>query len=535
MFAFTRSIPWGGMALLSYLIASLPAHAQYYQNLSIGNAKALALGNAVTADPPGIDSIHFNPAGLYLATKRGNLTEISLVSTPKKSLTYTAQFTGELPDGFNGFDGCDIECLLANDGSDSTTYEVENFYSYVPWGGKTDAPVIAPRGGAAFLMDGLDITIGTSAYFLFNSGAELETGAPGSYPRKLLVGSDTVLLSPTISMQASDTLYLGIAFPIHYSGMELVSSMRLVNLYISVLNDFINDTCDTDQPSDYCADGGNQVDIYEEIFDADVEVEDTFTPSVNVGFLWKPVPWFTFGGVYQSQVNHEMEGDYEVRYAEGLGKIINTGIVDFIPNTPRGGVDANYAESGKVTVEQTLPAHYALGISMQVFPDLKLNIDYKKTYFSEWKEMVFEFDRPTYVTGIVGLLSNRGPNTFASPRGFEDGTNFAYGLEYQWNDNLALRLGYEMRESVIPANMRSPAFSIGGDLTLKAIGFNYRYSRTLDIDMSYAQIRSEQEIPAGSSYATTWDPLELYALYPGYDLSSTLELDMLLMGIKYYW
>ncbi len=53
--------------LLSALGASLlsaQAHGQLLNNISIGNPKALGLAHAVTADPPGIDSIHFNPAGL---------------------------------------------------------------------------------------------------------------------------------------------------------------------------------------------------------------------------------------------------------------------------------------------------------------------------------------------------------------------------------------------------------------------------------------------------------------------------------------
>ena len=41
-----------------------PCRAALVENLTMGNAKALALGNAVTADPPGVDAIHFNPAGL---------------------------------------------------------------------------------------------------------------------------------------------------------------------------------------------------------------------------------------------------------------------------------------------------------------------------------------------------------------------------------------------------------------------------------------------------------------------------------------
>ncbi len=33
-------------------------------DLTIGNPKAMALGNAVTADETGIDSVHYNPAAL---------------------------------------------------------------------------------------------------------------------------------------------------------------------------------------------------------------------------------------------------------------------------------------------------------------------------------------------------------------------------------------------------------------------------------------------------------------------------------------
>ena len=47
-------------------------------SLTIGNAKALSLGNAVTADPPGIDSIHFNPAGL--ARIKGRVLQLKMVA-----------------------------------------------------------------------------------------------------------------------------------------------------------------------------------------------------------------------------------------------------------------------------------------------------------------------------------------------------------------------------------------------------------------------------------------------------------------------
>lgn len=531
-----RASLFANVSVLFSLLFCSSSYAQYYQNLTIGNAKALALGNAVTADPPGVDSIHFNPAGLYraLESRQMNLTEINLAGALKRELTYTANFTGELPD-FN-YIGCDVECLLANNGEDSITYEVDKFYSWVPWAGKTDPAPVAPRGGAAFLAEGGSVAFGTSTYFLFQSGAELDKDAPGSYPRKALTGGDAVLLSPSISVKVNDTLYLGASIPLHYAGMELTSSMRLVNPIISLLNQIVNETCDVDEPLEYCAEGGNQIDVYDEIFEADISVEDTFTPSFNVGFLWEPAPWVSIGGVYQSKVEQELEGTYTIRYVEGLGRLINTGIVDFLPNSPDGGVTpGDYSESGKVKIDQVLPAHYSLGVSLRIFPDLKLNVDYKKTFFSEWKEMLLEFEKPTYVTAIVGLIGDDPVNSFASPRGFIDGDNLAYGLEYQWSDRLALRMGYEKRDSVVPDNMRSPAFSLGGDLTLKSVGFSYEYSNTMVIDMAYAQIRSSQNIPSGSSYITTWDATELYALYPGYDISNEVNLDVLLLGVQYFW
>ena len=49
---------------LPLLFSPAISEASFTDSITIGNAKALSLGHAVTADPPDIDSIHFNPAGL---------------------------------------------------------------------------------------------------------------------------------------------------------------------------------------------------------------------------------------------------------------------------------------------------------------------------------------------------------------------------------------------------------------------------------------------------------------------------------------
>src|SRR4051794_25751955 len=49
-------------------LGAAPAHAALTDNLAVSPV-AMSLGNAVTADPPGLDSIHFNPAGLSKITQ----------------------------------------------------------------------------------------------------------------------------------------------------------------------------------------------------------------------------------------------------------------------------------------------------------------------------------------------------------------------------------------------------------------------------------------------------------------------------------
>src|SRR3990167_10972732 len=54
------------------------AQAQLANDLTIGNPKAMAMGNAVTADSTGIDAVHYNPAAL---TKlKGRQSTIKLIS-----------------------------------------------------------------------------------------------------------------------------------------------------------------------------------------------------------------------------------------------------------------------------------------------------------------------------------------------------------------------------------------------------------------------------------------------------------------------
>ena len=69
--------------------------AQLGQNLSV-DIRSLSMGNAVTADPPGISAVHFNPAGL---------TKIKGLQTDVQGIVanFDIQRSFSAPEGYNVF------------------------------------------------------------------------------------------------------------------------------------------------------------------------------------------------------------------------------------------------------------------------------------------------------------------------------------------------------------------------------------------------------------------------------------------------
>lgn len=86
---------------------SSTAFAQLGTNLSV-DLRSLALGNAVTADPPGISAVHFNPAAL---------TKIQGLQTDVQGIlaNFDIQREFSVPAGYNVF-GYSDDPMVCNDG-----------------------------------------------------------------------------------------------------------------------------------------------------------------------------------------------------------------------------------------------------------------------------------------------------------------------------------------------------------------------------------------------------------------------------------
>ena len=534
------------LILAFLLLGSGFVHAQLAQNLMLGNAKALALGNAVTADPPGIDSIHFNPAGLARLKGRQSHLKFILAKADVSGKFSTNpvydDLVSNLPQNPDG-------TLVDPDVAANSESGIESFAIYLPGNGITEIPfAAAPLGGISFNPPGSKMTFATAVYAPMMLGVTRADDDPGIYAGKSFAISRLTFFSPSIGYQVSDTLAVGLSIGFSYVGFGLNTEYRAPNFAVGGLNSILDQFCSDDLLAASGID--NVVDLckgavtpFDSIYNLKVDVEKAVSTTFNVGVLWDVTPWLTWGVAYQSEASDILEGDMAITFSpdivefyQGLAGVDSNGdcpgnfcpfssVVEYL-GIP---LDGSAIESKGSTTLVT-PQHISTGISLMLTPRLKVNVDVKWTETSTWESFRFEFDRSIELLGILGALGVSGVETNALeiPRGYEDTVNWGVGFEYGYSDNLKLRLGYEPRQTGIPDDKLDFVLPLG-DMELYAVGFSYAIDKFTTFDATLGYTKSYQDIPTGSSTNgndTRGDNF-VYNPYAGLDVETTLEVVML--------
>ena len=487
---------------LSVCLFPTTAQAQMAQNLLIGNAKALAMGNAVTADPPGIDSIHFNPAGLTrMKGRRSHMKFIVASVDIFNDLISTPDYEQSQLD-FNP----NVRDPLAN-----TRSEVDKFAVYLPGEGITPVPLTAaPLGGFSYSLPDSPWTFATAFYAPLILGFTREDQDPGIYFGKEVAMSRLTMFSPTAAYQFNEHLSLGFGLGFSYVGAGLDIPFRSPSGLVKTLGQL------TDQVCDRRDDLGNQfvleievinlcegsVSPYDEIVTLRVDVEKKLSMTYNLGLLWEPNAWLSLGMVYQSPVTDTLKGDVEVEIGEGVYDLVEGAMAaDPIVRglaLALGWQEGNPSIKAKGHFDLPLPAHLAFGVSAQVTPRLKVNLDVKWTETSAWDSFYFKVDEEIQLLQFLQLIDGIEVDGINIPRGYNDTLNWGIGFEYQYKDDLALRFGYEPRKTGVPNDKRDPLIPIG-DFDLIGFGFSKKIKKDTEFDVSFGYAKSEEYIPAGSS------------------------------------
>lgn len=533
-------------------LISTYAQAVITDNLTIGNAKALSLGHAVTADPPGIDSVHYNPAGLIRL--QGRQAELKLVTgklgvklvfddhyTPDWSARLQAAQEGA-PEGFT------------NDPALGQTSQTDGAALMLPFFGMTHVPVLfAPLGGVSYSLPNRDMTVATNVYAPLMVGFSRGKDDPGHYIGEALSLTLLTYFSPSLAIKVNDDFAIGGAITFNYAAAGLKFAFREPNVAIQWLEKQRQGSCNPDaNPSGYygfsdllpCVPADEALKLYGDIAHLDLQVEEPLTLGMNVGFLWDVTPWLHLGAVYQSPVRMNMKGDFtwlnSDRFQNYLGAIDKVSPVPLASLGPLGSL-MNPVTRGTANIALTMPDHFAVGTSVNVTGNLKVNMDLKFTRWSLWKKLPIRYSQPIGVIAIAGLVQ---PDVAPSPigqamdlnLGFKDGWNYAVGMEYQWNPHLALRLGFEDRPSSIPKEARSPVIPIG-DAKLYAIGAEYKTDSSHIFNVALSTLRSSIYMPGNTSkLGNSEDPaLLIYNPYSGMGIQGKLDILLFETSYRFVW
>lgn len=536
---------------------STQVFAQLGQNLSV-DVRSLSMGNAVTADPPGISAVHFNPAAL---------TKLKGLQTDVQGLiaNFDVQREFSAPGGYEVF-GFSDDPLVCNDSPDNPSSlctdfkgtvsgDVEYASLYIPILKKVvdlgeGFPVAAPTAGISYNPPGSKLTYATSVYAPMVAGFGSEDGNPGNYMGQQVAMERITYLSPTIAYEVSDELSIGGGVGMSYQAIALKTDLRMPNELIGVLRMVDESVCApfrqnsniiTDLMLFGMCNADEAMNPFSSFGKMEVALEQSLSPSYNLGVLWEPTDEFGLGLVYQSSAKMRLKGKYNIQNAnapreliKGLNSSATGQILAAILGFPSYIAPS---ESGLLSMDLEYPAHFQAGIKYKILPDLQVNFDVGWTDFAAWDKFKFEFDRQINALKIAKLLSaDVTDKSLSFPLGFQSSWNWGIGFEYSANDRLKLRAGYEPRTSAIPNDKRNTMVPIN-NAQLFGLGVGYRFDEDTDIDLSIAFLRSRDNIPAGSSSLANDTSINnlLYNPYAGLNVSTNTKVTILGLNYRTRW
>jgi long-subunit fatty acid transport protein len=499
------------------------AHAALTDNLGT-SVKAMSMGNAVTADPPGIDSIHFNPAGL--ARLEGNVKQDNIFAA---SVRNSNKFTQ--PEGFD-IGGWTNDPL--NGSSSSGTQQ----RLYIPGLGVTKfkLPFAAAAGmGFSFNKPGSPWTFATAVYVPQAVGIDRSSDPtdPGRFDGRTVVMQRLVYLSPSVAYKVNETLRVGLAVPIAHQSFYLDTDMRFPNKLLGIIGKLQDAWCgDSGNPLDafgfgLCGGGSEgRLRPFKKAGSMQFDMTAPVDPTYNLGVLWEPKPWFAAGAVYQGGTKTTLTGTFNFNadpmlpkfvqgmYSSLLGPVVAAmfGFPTYIPDS----------QSGHATMKLPYPEHIQAGIKLKPFDWLQFNMDANYTNWARWNKLEIQFDRQVELLKMARIFGQADPSKLVIPRGYKDPMHYGFGMEVGLTKAFKLRFGYEPRHTSVP-NSALDLIAPLPDITIRSVGFGYETPSGMKVDGALSFASAKYNIKADSSCNLNCSNFFnlIYNPYAGLDVSGT--------------
>ncbi|NRR33253.1 outer membrane protein transport protein [Oxalobacteraceae bacterium] len=503
------------------------AQAALTENLTT-SVVAMALGNAVTADPPGIDSIHFNPAGL--ARLKG---DSETLNTFGASIRTSAQF--HAPSDF------DVGGWRDDPIAGTSTGPVRQGM-YVPTYGKPGwrlPAVVIPGVGMAWNKPGSKFTFATNSYMAQAMSIDRTTDVndPAQFGGRQVQIQRLVWAAPSVGYKYSDTLSFGVAIPISHSAFVVDTNMRFPNELLGVFGKLQQGWCPED--------GGNIIDTFgfgvcgggkegmvspfKKAAHMHLEMTAPIDPTLNLGVLWEPAPWIALGAVYQGGSKTNYTGTYVFDADPMLRNFVrgmNSSLLGPIAGAVLGFPSSIPAQQkGNMSATIPFPAHYQLGIKLRPIRLVQLNVDASYAQWGEWDKLTFQFDQSIKLLEVARLYGIPDSGKLTIPRGYKSLVNFGFGLQLFPTEKLTLRAGYEPRKSSVPKD-KVDLIAPLPDTKLYSLGLNYKLSKDTDISLTGSYMVGKFNVPANTDCNLNCNTFFniIYNPYAGLDVAGDIRV-----------
>lgn len=551
------SIKRSGCVLIFCLLAAFSpraAYAVFNEQLAI-DARAVSLANTCTADPPGLMSVHYNPAGLSLLNEGKTFGNGFALPIIKRTGSFK---TADNFEGFmNGYWGPDPEKWPdyydpetdpnsdhgGPDPLNGTSGTNSSARMYLPFYGPIDFLVGSNLGLASREKDSR-WTFAYANYAPFGGGmAHRDKGDPLRFGAKSLYDQHLIYAAPTASYSVSDTLSVGLSIGMAQRAMGMELDGRSPNELVALTRVIGDATKDLEIPvvSEQTLPPpwlGGGLGPYEHALSITMNMRDDFVPSYNLGLLWRPLNWLSYGFCYQSESVGEMSGKYMFEYSEQFQRQVHWNSLTPMTMESAGMLDLPINkvpyQSGTVTATRILPARVQTGFMFRPSEKLKLLLD---LHWANWakagKQDKFVFDQRIQFLRIVKMLGySHGANALVVDRNMKDTWHWSMGMEYEVNKKLTLRCGYEKRPTSIQKS-HAEAMMFIPDADFIGTGLGLKLPNGMSVDLGFGYLFSNH-FTINNNESTNFNSLDFTQLgnpFAGLDYKQDVSIMVASFGV----
>ncbi len=541
MLKFTHKLSFSLIFIIGlgiFLFHPRNSFATFVEQMAICT-KSISMANTVTAEPPGIMSIHCNPAGLS-SMPEGKMF-LQGFTFPLLKVTHKFEADPEF-EGFFGQwgpqEGQEHDPVAGTEDTNSSGV------MYVPIYDDKINFLIAPGAGLSVRKPGSKWTFAIANYAPLGGGMNHKSDSYNNYGARTIYIQHMVYAAPAVSFQATPTLAVGLAVGTGQTAMGLRLNMRAPNEMVALTRVLGDATANLEIPvlSELTLPPpwfGGGMGPYESPATLDFQIRDDFTPNYNLGLHWTPKKWFSFGLVYQSEITSHLTGGYNFRYSEQWQKMMAWQgssplllITSAMFGLPTGAVPY---QSGTLTGVQKFAARAQAGIMLKPTKRLKVLFDIHWNNWSVIRQDTFNFDQDIQMFQLVKMLGYTGGHrTMIAKRNLEDTIHWSTALEYQLNRKVELRCGYEYRPTSVQDNLFDSMYFVP-DLHNVGIGAGINLPHGVKLDLALGCLfnpshKTPNNTSTNANSTDFWNPV--YNPYAGLDIEQKTYVWNLSFGVQ---